>query len=197
MGTRGFIGFAIDGQTKVVYNHFDSYPDALGEAVRHWIYQVTETQGALNHARTLAQNLKSVDSEVPPTPEQTQRLLKYAVPGVATQSLDDWYVLLRRTQGEPALILDAGYYEDAKDFPYDSLFAEWGYVVDFDTEVFEVYRGFQHEPHNLGRFADNSRANPGVSGRTYYPVALMVSWAFDKLPDSEDFLTQFQDDDEE
>lgn len=30
MGTRGTWGFVADGDEKLTYNHFDSYPDGLG-----------------------------------------------------------------------------------------------------------------------------------------------------------------------
>jgi len=32
MGTRGVIGYIIDGNLIESYNHFDSYPDALGQS---------------------------------------------------------------------------------------------------------------------------------------------------------------------
>ena len=31
MGTRGAFGFLVDGETKVTYNHWDSYPSGLGQ----------------------------------------------------------------------------------------------------------------------------------------------------------------------
>ncbi|SVD17359.1 uncharacterized protein METZ01_LOCUS370213, partial [marine metagenome] len=33
MGTRGAIGFTIDGQNKLTYNHMDSYPEWLGARI--------------------------------------------------------------------------------------------------------------------------------------------------------------------
>ena len=38
MSTRGFIGFVIDGTEKIAYNHYDSYPSALGLNVLHWLH---------------------------------------------------------------------------------------------------------------------------------------------------------------
>ena len=61
--------------------------------------------------------------------------------------------LLRGTQGKPGKILRAGYYEDAKEFPLDSLFCEWGYLVDLDAGTLEVYRGFQKSSPTEGRWA--------------------------------------------
>jgi hypothetical protein len=44
MGTRGTWGFVLDGEEKLTYNHFDSYPDCLGvevlDALRERIAEV-------------------------------------------------------------------------------------------------------------------------------------------------------------
>jgi hypothetical protein len=37
MGTRGAVVLVADGQEKTVYNHYDSYPDGLGETVLKWV----------------------------------------------------------------------------------------------------------------------------------------------------------------
>lgn len=79
-------------------------------------------------------------------------------------------------------MLGAGVIEDASGFPADSLFAEWGYVADFDGGKFEVYRGFQHHAHSEGRFA-SPEANEGG----YFPVRLVASWPLDALPSDKDF----------
>ena len=34
MGTRGFVGVKVDNTIKGSYNHFDSYPDGLGQDIR-------------------------------------------------------------------------------------------------------------------------------------------------------------------
>jgi hypothetical protein len=75
-------------------------------------------------------------------------------------------------------MLAAGVIEDASKFPADSLFAEWGYVVDFDAMTFEVYRGFQGERHSEGRFADL----PQSRDNGYFPVRLVKSWPLSDLP---------------
>jgi hypothetical protein len=100
----------------------------------------------------------------------------------------EWYVLLRETQGKPGRMLQAGVILDASGFPCESLFAEWGYVVDLDSETFEVYVGFQTEPHSKGRFADRE----GRDG--YVPVALAASWSLKDLPGDDAFMASFDDD---
>jgi len=37
MGTRGVYGFERDGVKKITYNHYDSYPSALGKDVVSFI----------------------------------------------------------------------------------------------------------------------------------------------------------------
>src|SRR5205085_10459690 len=74
---------------------------------------------------------------------------------------------------------------EGADFPLDSLFCEWAYVIDLDNQKFEVYRGFQTAPHSDGRFA--TRFDPAdatsVVGETYYPVRKLVDFSLANLPD--------------
>ena len=178
MGTRGFLGFIVDGEEKIGYNHLDSYPAGLGLNILVWLKDTN-----LEEAKNLAKDLKVIDSNVPPTEDQKIKLARYANLNVGEQSLDDWYVLLRDTQGDPKKILEAGFMEDAHDFPEDSLFAEWGYIVDFDKNTFEVYEGFQTKPHTEGRFSNRGTQTHRHVGRNiYYPVKLVGSWALDSLP---------------
>jgi hypothetical protein len=182
MGTRGFVGFVVDNTEKIAYNHCDSYPGGLGTDVLGWL-----RKAHLGGAERRARELRVVNESTKPTAEDVDRLRGYTNANVGSQQLDDWYVLLRHTMGNPAAMLDAGYIEDASGFPADSLFAEWGYVVDFDAKTFEVYEGFQRAAHDKGRFAarsdsDDSRRNG------YYPVALIASWPLDALPDDATFV---------
>lgn len=189
MGTRGAIVFVADGQTKVIYNHYDSYPDGLGVDILNWLsntlstnkLQDVEIEPLLKRAIT---NLTPVDENGEPTPEQQERVKQYHEQ-VSTGK--DWYSWLRGTQGNPGAILTATYYVEAgTDWLRDSLFCEWAYVVDFDLRVFEVHEGFQSQPHDKGRFAVLGQlpAKAGYSsGREYYPVALKLVIPFDDLPD--------------
>lgn len=196
MGTRGFLGFVIDGQEKIAYNHFDSYPEELGNNVLGWLRFAAQD---VDNLRSLVAALKVVDPGSAPTDEDIERLAQFHNPNVGGQKdRPDWYQLLRETQGNPGAMLQAGVIEDASGFPTDSLFAEWGYVVDLDAQTFEVYKGFQKERHDKGRFAsrpidDKSHA----SGATYYPVALVASWPLKDLPSDEDFLGAFYSADDE
>lgn len=179
MGTRGFISFIIDGEEKTAYNHLDSYPEELGLRVLRW------AQGAdREKAAALARALRVVSPNEAPTPADLVQLLDYYAPDVGGEvEWPTWYQLLHGTQGDPAAILHAGAVEDASGFPANSLFAEWGYVLDFDTAVFEVYAGFQRAPHTDGRFASRKPAE-----EDFFPVRLVASWPWDCLPEPTAFL---------
>lgn len=189
MGTRGFISFVVDGVEKTAYNHNDSYPDGLGVDVLNWLRMAHE--GA---ARRQARDLRAVASDSTPSAEDIERLKPYADLSVSRRSLDDWYCLLRHTQRNPAAMLDAGVIEDASHFPTDSLFAEYGYVVDFDARTLEAYVGFQRARHSEGRFADRSGPDDSPG---YFPVRLVASWSFDALPTNNQFVDAIEPDEED
>lgn len=178
MGTRGFLGFVVDGTEKITYNHFDSYPEGLGLDVLSWLRGQN-----VHELRRDAVALRVVDGDVPPTDKDIENLRPWTNLGVSEQNTSDWYCLLRETQGDPAAILEAGYMLDGSDFPVNSLFAEYGYLVDLDDERFEVYEGFITHDHDRGRFA---RRESDVKG--YYPVQLVRSWMLSDLPTNADFL---------
>ncbi|HEX5972555.1 MAG TPA: hypothetical protein VFY85_11550 [Gemmatimonadaceae bacterium] len=179
----------VDGTEKIAYNHFDSYPSGLGTSVLGWL-----RKAHLGATERLARELRVVANDSEPTDEDIERLGGYLNKHVGERrERPDWYQLLRETQGNPAAILDAGVLLDAHEFPLDSLFAEWGYLVDFDNKVLEAYRGFQHGSHSRGRFASRkgSEMSPG-----YYPCALEHSWPLSALPTDDEFVKALEGDDE-
>jgi len=44
MGTRGILGFITKGVRKGIYNHFDSYPSGLGDAIIKFILAHTDEE---------------------------------------------------------------------------------------------------------------------------------------------------------
>jgi hypothetical protein len=174
MGTRGAIGIRIDGQDKIAYSHFDSYPDGLGKDavkfIRKWLADGREKMRDAGRALIL------IDEKIPPTAEQKAKLAPVTDLGVSKQSTDDWYCLTRKLQGDLGGYLKYGVIPDGHAFLKDSLFCEWAYVVNLDDFSFEVYRGFQNAPHTNGRYAGLGE------DRGYYPVALVKAFALDDIP---------------
>lgn len=182
MGTRGAMGVRIDGTDKITYNHFDSYPEGLGDSMVGDVRKLLVDPG-LDGLRALARSLAFADKSRPPTEAEKQRLRKYADLGVGKQSLDDWYCLTRNLQGKFALTLKAGLMSDDREFMRDSLFCEYAYIVNLDTESFEVYRGFQHAKHDKGRYADLPQTErPGGRENEYWPVALVAEFPLSDIP---------------
>jgi hypothetical protein len=180
MSTRGFVGFVADGKEKIAYCHYDAYPDGLGLDVLNWLIGAAADMERLQLA---ASALRVVTAEDIPTAEDVEQLRPWTNLHVGEKSTESWYCLLRETQGAPGQMLRAGVIEDASNFPADSLFAEWGYVVDVDAGTFEAYEGFQEKSHEKGRFANRELRDTG-----YHPVALVASWPLKELPTEAEFL---------
>ena len=182
MSTRGFLGFVANERETITYVHYDAYPGALGADVLKWARTVTDWDTVRQQAAALVH----IDGDVMPTEEQRAALAQYAKPGVGGKENDpgeEWYRLLHGTFGDPAATLASGYAPHAPDWPGDSVWCEWGYLIDLDANTFEIYKGFQTTPHK-GRFSGRE-----VNERSgYVPVKLLASWPLDALPDDDTFL---------
>jgi len=130
------------------------------------------------------------DESGKPTDEQRARLSEWSNSDVSTG--DDWYSVLRECQGDPEQTIASGHILDGLSFANDSLFCEWGYVIDFDARQFEIYKGFQTEAHSKGRFVADGEPGYISASAEYYPISLVTSVFFDDIPqvisveDSED-----------
>jgi hypothetical protein len=190
VSTRGFIGFVADAKASIAYNHFDSYPSALGGKMLAWLRgaDLDAAAAEVRALRVVAPGSEPTDADI----AALKDFYNYNPGADARSERPTWYQLLRGIQGEPELMLKAGVIEDASTFPADSLFAEWGYVVDFDAQTFEVYKGFQRAPHSEGRFATEA-----PNGDGYFPVRLVAGWPLKSLPSAAEFDVAFGDFDDE
>lgn len=147
MGTRGAYGFRIDGADKLSYNHFDSYPDALGDDVAAFIQNHTDDE-----LRRFAKAIRLVPDS------------------------DKNYSRLRPYQGDLEALLRDGVFEmvDAREFPKDSLWCEWAYIINLDDGVLEVCKGFNKEKDaQHPRYAVD--APNEIFGDNYYGVRLLAA----------------------
>lgn len=167
MGTRGIYGFRKNEVDKLTYNHYDSYPEGLGRNVVEFIGNHT-----IEELNKIYDKIIMVDNEDTPTEEQIKECEKYADIDVSEQSLEDWYCLLRNSQGDLFAYDDLRYMIDNADFILDSLFCEYGYIINLDTNRLEIYRGFQKVADPTNRYTIEHEIAEGNMG--YYPCKMVA-----------------------
>jgi hypothetical protein len=193
MGTRGFLGFVVGGELKMTYNHWDSYPESLGVTMLTWATLNRDGANLKPEVVEQIRALRLVNEDTPPTGADREALGEF-FEQLAGHTEVGWYELLRATQGEPEMTLRAGVMIDNHEFALDSLFCEWGYLVDVDAGCFEVYRGFATSPPEHGRWAGKD-ATPDSSG--YYPVERVWAFGLAEAPTPEEFVKHLEDEGDE
>lgn len=190
MGTRNLTAVVLDGQYRVAqYGQFDGYPSGVGQEILEFLLSCD-----LDKLKSKVDLCSSI------TPEEIERIR------IETGDDDSWIDkypnLYRNTAGK---ILEFIYNSDPEDgcsvklslrFAADSLFCEWGYVIDFDKRTFEVFRGFNRKPLEEGdRFfflqdIEKIKAEALKYGENgYYPIRLYHTFPLDNLPDTEKFIS--------
>jgi hypothetical protein len=171
MGTRGAIGFILNEKEYITYNHFDSYPEGLGNHILKFIHSVKD----MEELKQKVNKIELIDEKAKPTPAQIERCkLKGTINiNVSDQSYDDWYCLLREAQGLIGVYADVGLMIDNHNFLKDSLFCEWAYIINFDTNKLEVYQGFNKDKNAEGRYASTFIKYEHRDTIEYYGVRLI------------------------
>jgi hypothetical protein len=174
MGTRNLTCVMHEGKYKVAqYGQWDGYPSGQGKI-------------ALDFLRGMDREefIKRLNGCYYGTPAQLK-----AIDG------PDWakqFPYLSRDAGADVLNMIAAskaglMLTDQLAFAADSLFCEWAYVIDFDKNTFEVYKGFNKTPlPPEARFAGVKAESDTPKG--YTPVRMAASWPMDALPTDEEFL---------
>lgn len=172
MGTRHLVAVVMDDQFKVAqYGQWDGYPSGQGETVRAFLSQegfdLARFREKLSNAYFITdEEGKAFDAELKRT----------------GKDLSELYPSLSRDAGAGILQMiydseDRVPLTDSSSFAADSLFCEWGYVIDLDKNMLEIYQGFNQTPVAEGeRFhgmwdSDNDRRAPGEA---YHPIRLLV-----------------------
>lgn len=185
MGTRGAYGLRKNGEDKLTYNHFDSYPDYLGRKV----IKFCKNNNVLK-LHDIFNRIILIDKDSTPTNEQINECIENGFTdfSVSSQSKTDWYCLLRNCQGN----LDC--WSNAKDHIYmindnnfikDSLWCEYAYIINLDDEVLEFYEGFQKQPQPENRYGTESRSG-------YYPCKLSKVFPLNEIDDVEEIIKMMQ-----
>lgn len=147
MSTRGYYGIKKKGELKGSYNHFDSYASGLGKDLVETINKIKK-EDRLKVLNETFDYIKLINGNIAPTQEQKDICVKANVVdlNVGNKSLDDWYCLLRKTQGDLGIYINkiVPYMENGNDFIDDTLFCEWAYIIDLDKNKFEVIHGWNN-----------------------------------------------------
>ena len=193
MGTRNLTCVYMNGEYKVAqYGQWDGYPERLGVTILTFLKGVN------------MESFKAAVSKVSFLTEEEIESINKTIKATRKLMPDyDW------TKDFPHLSRDCGgailnqivfngvtKVKNDIDFAKDSLFCDWAYVVDLDTNKFEVYSGFNEEPLTAGdRFYFNGEKKE--EDYEYYPIKEIAEFDLNNLPTEEDFLRQFEVEDEE
>ena len=171
MGTRGLYGFRKNEVDKTTYNHYDSYPDCLGRTIVEFCKTTS-----IEEMNEIFDRIILVDEHTTPTQTQVIECIEYYDGSVSVGSPEDWYCLLRNAQGNPNVYKHGlKYMIDNNDFIKDSLFCEYAYIINLDTNCLEFWVGFQKEPDENNRYGIETHDNMGK----YYPCKMMAYYPLD------------------
>lgn len=187
MGTRGLIGLRFKNKDYLTYNHYDSYPEGIGVDILHELRKM-DIEKVKKHIPSII----LIDENHKPSKKHKIELKQYTNDKVGGPSTGtdfdklDWYQVLRNAQGTLKPYIDGTlkYMIDSHEFINDSLFCEWGYIVNFDENCLEVWLGFQKKVDKSNRYGQT--ANDGG----YYPCKLIKKYNLFKLPTQERFVKE-------
>lgn len=195
MGTRNSTLIQVNGEYKVAqYCQWDGYPSGEGAGI-------LESLKELN-LQKLKENVSSLGSVSDEELRELWKSLGADDSGFVgldiAQKFKETYPHLHRDCGGSNIIklIEFGHTKSVyldKEFPKDSLFCEWCYVIDFDKNTFEVYKGFNTEPLNEGErfFVDPSTVKERDT--KYYPVKFLISFDLSNLPTKGEFLEKIDE----
>lgn len=179
MGTRHLISIYQDGEVKLAqYGQWDGYYGGQGDAIVSFLRAVDldAFKGQVRKSRMLSrEEVRDLWVAAGAEPDaqfvnmEVSKRFKEANPQLFRDSGSDTLAYIMEAE-EPLLA------PDSTAFAADSLFCEYAYVIDLDTMVFEVYLGFQEEPHEEGRFHGLPRDGD------YYPVKIVAKFELADIP---------------
>ncbi|PTT70993.1 MULTISPECIES: hypothetical protein [unclassified Chryseobacterium] len=196
MGTRSLTVVVQNHEVKVArYEQSDGYPEALGVTLLRFMKEPTCVeilQETLPKVRLWNQEnqkhqdefLHSIGCENgilnPKQKEEFQKRYPFRY-RERFGKLEGGKILelLLEFRNQNEIVTDNDY-----EFAGNSLFCEWAYVIDFDKNTFEVYKGL----NTLG-ISEEDRFFPLYDGENdYYPVKIKQSFPLDNLPDENKFV---------
>lgn len=203
MGTRNLTVVVVGGETKVAqYGQWDGYPSGAGVKILAALKRAQEED--FDDFREKVRSTSFISNE-----EIERRWKEAGADGSGYVTMDvskamaEKYPQLQRDMGYGIIdhLIDSAPGQELANninFVADSLFCEYAYVVDLDTNTFEVYRGFNQQPlAETERFASffseegQEHRNPND---LYHPVRLWRTFDLNNLPEEEAFLSDLNED---
>lgn len=197
MGTRNLTIVHKNGEYKVAqYGQWDGYPEGLGATLLNFLKNVNmdSFRNAIDNVSFYTQEeLEEIDKQI----DEARKV----IPNYEWQR---YYPHLSRDCGGDILnrIVFKGVtkVKNAIDFAADSLFCEWAYVIDLDTNKFEVYKGFNKEELSSDeRFycMEEKRDKENDILKNYHPIKFVKSYDLNNLPDEKIFIAELTPDNED
>lgn len=195
MGTRHLTAVYIDGAYKVAqYGQWDGYPGGQGKTVIEFLHRADRKafMEKCRATRYISQP-QLEDLWVECGAVRGESFVNLQV----SDRFNEKYAHLDREVGakvlETILEREPGIWlVDSISFAGDSLFCEWAYVIDYDKNLLEVYKGFNKVPLQEGDRFLGFEGNP-----KYEPIKLHSTWDLNFLPSVEDFLSYYESKEEE
>lgn len=114
MATSGFWGIIKNGEEKMIYNHFDSYPEGLGKDVVFLIQNNLECLSEVFEKIIFVKSINNLDSS------------------------EARFILISPTELVDEHIKKKYFCESAKE-AFERNLLEYGYMIDLDTSLLKLY----------------------------------------------------------
>lgn len=181
MGTR-HLSMALKNNVIQIaqYGQWDGCPDGQGATTLEFLQSgnVKTLEGKLDKIRFIDKNKQEEINALGEKWEKFHPLLSRDVGAEIFQSVVDCE--------DPIIWL-----ANSIDFAADSLFCEWAYLLNFDTQELEIYKGFNKQklaPEDRFYFLEKE-----VEGE-YHPIKLLGKYKFSELPTLEKFIKDLDPD---
>jgi hypothetical protein len=177
MSTRGGYGFILDSKEIIVYTGGGAELTGLGSSVLEFLHGAD--WGTL---KIQLSQLKEADSEdmVSEQDIQEAEAVTSTIPYTKhNRPVERWEDLLYPAQHDISYLLDFGRYIDGS-WVIDSVDLEFFYLINLDTQSFQVYHGYRRDNPDNGYFT--GRIPPSRwAGDGRLPV-LLATFSLDELP---------------
>lgn len=211
MGTRN-LTMVIDraGKLKVAqYGQWDGYPSGQGATILKFAKdkeKMAKLEKRLNSVRFYNKNKKLLDyfDELDNKTREWSDRDNYWFRALKTRDLGSSIldsIINVDLSALPEIMNKKIYLYDDNEFGQDSLFCEWAYCINLQTNKLECFMGFnQDKSKEHPRFATKQEeVNKQCSciGTKYYGIVLIKEYSLSKLPSKERFIKELEKEEEE